>query len=225
MAPIDSANSANSVSGDTRQRILSAFMRLLAERGLEATTTRSLAEAAGVNEVTIFRHFGDKMTLAREAIRAEAPLAILTGYMPDFSGDTRQDAAAGLLACVRLLRQTLWEHRGILQFGTSDAWRYPDLLDEVKVVAAAGAAALARALDRARPTLRPDVDVATATLSLQSLIVMSVLWQAWGWFAFSDADRDAFFTANIRLLFLDAGSSSGPSNTGNDSPAHLDNER
>jgi len=39
----------------TVDRVLRTFLRLVAERGIEATTTRLLAEEAGVNEVTIFR--------------------------------------------------------------------------------------------------------------------------------------------------------------------------
>ena len=45
---------------DTDARILAAAMALFAERGYAATTTRALAEAAGVNEVTLFRRFGTK---------------------------------------------------------------------------------------------------------------------------------------------------------------------
>lgn len=40
--------------------ILAAAATLFAERGYKATTTRMIAEKAGVNEVTIFRRFGSK---------------------------------------------------------------------------------------------------------------------------------------------------------------------
>ena len=53
----------------TEERILRTFLRLLTERGLEGTTTRGLAEEAGVNEVTLFRLFGDKGNLAAKAFR------------------------------------------------------------------------------------------------------------------------------------------------------------
>lgn len=45
---------------DTRQRIVDAALSLIAERGYTATTTRAIAERAGVNEVTLFRRFGSK---------------------------------------------------------------------------------------------------------------------------------------------------------------------
>lgn len=41
-------------------RILDAAASLFAERGYQATTTRMIAETAGVNEVTVFRGFGNK---------------------------------------------------------------------------------------------------------------------------------------------------------------------
>jgi len=38
-------------------------MRLFSEQGFDGTTTREIAEAAGVNEAIIFRHFGSKEEL------------------------------------------------------------------------------------------------------------------------------------------------------------------
>lgn len=46
-------------------RILDAANDLFGERGYSATTTRALAERAGVNEVTIFRLFGSKLGVLR----------------------------------------------------------------------------------------------------------------------------------------------------------------
>lgn len=48
---------------ETRQAILDAAADLIGERGYRATTTRAIAQRAGVNEVTIFRQFGTKKGL------------------------------------------------------------------------------------------------------------------------------------------------------------------
>lgn len=61
---------------ETRDRILQAAAALIAERGYVATTTRAIATAAGVNEVTLFRRFGSKQGLVRALIA---------------TGSTRQD--------------------------------------------------------------------------------------------------------------------------------------
>ena len=50
---------------DTAERILDAATTLFAERGYSATSTRAIAEAAGVNEVTIFRRFESKLGVLR----------------------------------------------------------------------------------------------------------------------------------------------------------------
>lgn len=47
-------------SGDTRQRLLTAAARVFAQYGLAGATTRAIAQEAGVNEVTLFRHFRTK---------------------------------------------------------------------------------------------------------------------------------------------------------------------
>jgi AcrR family transcriptional regulator len=45
---------------ETRTRILSAARAIYASKGSRGTTTREVAERAGVNEATLFRHFGTK---------------------------------------------------------------------------------------------------------------------------------------------------------------------
>jgi AcrR family transcriptional regulator len=56
----------------TRESLLDVTARLYAEHGWRGTTTRRIAEAAGVNEVTIFRQFGSKASLLLEAIAKSA---------------------------------------------------------------------------------------------------------------------------------------------------------
>ncbi len=48
-----------STTTGTRERIVRAAAELLASGGREAVSTRSVAEAAGVQAPTIYRHFGD----------------------------------------------------------------------------------------------------------------------------------------------------------------------
>jgi AcrR family transcriptional regulator len=55
----------NVASTDTKKRILDAAAALIAERGYAATTTRAIAEAAGVSEVTLFRRFENKIGILR----------------------------------------------------------------------------------------------------------------------------------------------------------------
>ena len=50
-------------SADRRTAIISAAQRIFVEKGFERTTTRSPAEAAGVSEVLLFKHFPNKEAL------------------------------------------------------------------------------------------------------------------------------------------------------------------
>lgn len=49
----------------TGESILAAASELFGERGYKATTTRAIAERAGVNEVTVFRRFKNKQGVLR----------------------------------------------------------------------------------------------------------------------------------------------------------------
>lgn len=47
---------------------MQAAARVFSELGYRGATTRRIADAAGVNEVTLFRHFGSKDELIRESL-------------------------------------------------------------------------------------------------------------------------------------------------------------
>jgi AcrR family transcriptional regulator len=82
---------------ETRGKILAAARELFERNGTRGTTTREVAEKAGVNEATLFRHFGSKRALL-DAMREQAcgieqfrsVLATLPGT--DFAADLRQIA-------------------------------------------------------------------------------------------------------------------------------------
>src|SRR6478672_4588701 len=52
-----------------RDEILAAAAGVFAQHGFRGSTTRRIADAAGVNEITIFRQFGSKEALLREAMQ------------------------------------------------------------------------------------------------------------------------------------------------------------
>ncbi|MEP7348066.1 MAG: helix-turn-helix domain-containing protein [Gemmatimonadaceae bacterium] len=56
----------------SREKLLSAAARVYAEAGFRGSTTRRIADEAGMNEVTIFRLFGSKAALLAEAVRHSA---------------------------------------------------------------------------------------------------------------------------------------------------------
>lgn len=53
---------------NVRDQLLGAAARVFSEAGYRGATTRRIAFEAGVNEITLFRHFGSKDALIRQAI-------------------------------------------------------------------------------------------------------------------------------------------------------------
>lgn len=70
---------------ETEEAILKAAAELFAERGYKGTTTRALAERAGVNEVTVFRRFKNKQGVlaALGASFAERSAGVAVAATPD----------------------------------------------------------------------------------------------------------------------------------------------
>lgn len=50
-------------NNETSEKIMKVALKLFSEQGYYPTTTKQIAEEAGVNELTIFRHFGSKGNL------------------------------------------------------------------------------------------------------------------------------------------------------------------
>lgn len=76
---------------ETRQKILSAAAEVCSKVGYSKATTKSIAAAAGVNEVTLFRHFGSKENLFSEAIESYGSPSMVPLIEAQFSGDYQQD--------------------------------------------------------------------------------------------------------------------------------------
>jgi AcrR family transcriptional regulator len=71
------------VRGRGRQLLLDAARDLFAERGFKGTSTRDVAERAGVSEVMIFRHFGSKANLFQESV-VEPFTSFMQRYITDY---------------------------------------------------------------------------------------------------------------------------------------------
>ena len=73
-----------------RDAILAATAGVFAQHGFRGATTRRIAYAAGVNEITIFRQFGSKEALIREAMQHLTQSAGLT-TLPDIPADPERE--------------------------------------------------------------------------------------------------------------------------------------
>ena len=75
---------------NSRHEILAAAADVFAQHGFRGSTTRRIADAAGVNEITIFRQFGSKEALLREAMKHMTQSVGLT-LLPDVPSDPEHE--------------------------------------------------------------------------------------------------------------------------------------
>lgn len=101
--------------GEARRLLLDAARELFARRDYRATTTREIAEAAGVSEYLLFRHFGSKAGLFREAL-----VVPFTTFLDEFRATWQSvvpeetDEQELSRQFVGQLYDVLVEHRGLL---------------------------------------------------------------------------------------------------------------
>lgn len=75
---------STSTENETETRILKAAQRLFAHRGYGGTTTRDLAQAAGVAEGTLFRHFENKKAILIR-VATDGWVELLTDLLTELS--------------------------------------------------------------------------------------------------------------------------------------------
>ena len=94
---------------DARERLLAAAAAVYAQHGHLGATTRRIAVAASVNEVTLFRLFGTKDALLEEAVRSQAERLVPTPLPADPAHPEREIAAwcAAELTRLRASRELL----------------------------------------------------------------------------------------------------------------------
>lgn len=108
---------------DTRERILDAAARVFAENGYARTTTKALATAAGITEMTLFRHFGSKENLFAALVERYGGQAVAAGLESQLTGDYRAD----LLRIGQLFLNIALERREIMRLFMCEAAHFPEL--------------------------------------------------------------------------------------------------
>jgi AcrR family transcriptional regulator len=98
----------SSQSTATRQRLVQAALELFLSQGVSNTTTRQIANFADVNEVTLFRHFGNKYGLLLAVIQesptfAQLGQSIIEHLPPDLSFEEALKCYAS--SCLHALQQ------------------------------------------------------------------------------------------------------------------------
>lgn len=160
------------MTAPTREQILSAAAKLYADHGFRGTTTRAVAEAAGVNEVTLFRLFGSKVNIIVEAMRVHG-VPVHVGTLPD----TPADPLAELTNWVAQQRNVFLSLRSMIRQAMSDAEENPEMPRCVARGADATYTSLRGYLERVKTAgfLAPDADTDAAGGMLVSAVFHDAL--------------------------------------------------
>jgi AcrR family transcriptional regulator len=153
-----------------------------------------------VNEVTVFRHFGDKETLARAAFRSLDPIQEVANYQPRIDASDPVLAAEGLCACLLFARNAMREQPLLASPGLRELHHQATMIEDVEEVQMRILSVIRRGLNAAGPALRSEVDQEATALSLFGLIMLSVCSQHKRTLAGPFTRGDAIFQAALRPL-------------------------
>jgi len=106
---------------------MQAASDLFTNKGYAGTTTRAIAETAGVNEVTLFRHFGSKENLAREIMNQFGGMAVAENMKNLLSGNYRED----LLMVGRMMLTVMTDRNDAMRMAICEAGHFPEFRDVV----------------------------------------------------------------------------------------------
>ncbi len=108
----------------TRERILQAAAEVFASQGYAGATTRGIADAAGMSELTLFRHFGTKRNLFMAMLDQYSPAAGLERILADrLTGKPRTD----LMFIGRFFLKALTERHTAIVLTLCEAERIPEV--------------------------------------------------------------------------------------------------
>jgi AcrR family transcriptional regulator len=147
---------------NVKDQLLAAAAQVYAESGYHGATTRRIASAAGVNEITLFRHFGSKDVLLREALAQCHAEGVVP--LPDSPSDPLQE----LTDWSRSHLEHLQQRAALIRTCLSEFAERPDLVTPEISCPVRAAQALAAYLARLQGhgLLAPSVNTRAAAAML-----------------------------------------------------------
>ncbi len=159
----------------TKARLIEAATQVFATEGLQGATTREIARVAGVNEVTLFRHFTSKEQLLEAVI--ENTLALQTEALahPD---EWTQDLRIDLIHYAQLYNKMLEAQEDLIRTIIGEAKRHPEAARRVMQDAARSLKAKLVGYLRhrqTRGTVRSDLDLVSSIDMFTGMLLAGML--------------------------------------------------
>ena len=154
---------------ETKEKILDAALELFSEKGFKATTTKAIAEKAGVNEVTLFRYFGSKDKLFLAIIDREADVRMDIIHM---ELEPSEDMVNELAMIGSYITGNMLERASFFRLMVMEVGRFPEIWEHIGEVPLAAISKLSRYFDQAKEKglVRKDVNSETMAVSFFSFL-------------------------------------------------------
>ena len=107
----------------TRDRLLKAAVEIFATEGIAGATTREIARLAGVNEITLFRHFQSKEQLLKAVVHY---ITALQAEALDNQDEWTQDLRLDLLHYGQIYSDHLEQYEALVRMFIGEAKRHPE---------------------------------------------------------------------------------------------------
>lgn len=116
---------------NTRKKILQAAISLIKKKGFQGVTTREIARQANVNEVTVFRHFGNKMNIFNTIIDEYS-------YIPSFEKVVHEEISWNLKEDLQIITKIYFtffkENDDVIKIAYKELGSFPELDKKITTI-------------------------------------------------------------------------------------------
>ncbi len=180
-----------------KERLIESARAEFSDRGIESATTRGIAERAGCNEVTLFRHFESKEKLLAAVVQdVSVEFSEVCECKGGYSGELRED----LVRFARVYDESLQRCEGMARALIGEGRRRPTLCKElIGDVLDPFHRSIATYLEHAKEggLVRGDLDGMAFAEIFTSALMGGLLRRTSG---LSALDREAWVTGTVWLL-------------------------
>jgi AcrR family transcriptional regulator len=121
-------NHPSQSESEVRNRILESAQHLFAQKGFAKTSTRQLAQEAGVAEGTLFRYFDNKKAILVEVV-TQGWIELLTDLLTELSEMSNEQAIAQVM---RRRMHNLHQNADLMRVCFMEAQFHPELRDRIQ---------------------------------------------------------------------------------------------